>query len=385
MYCKTSLALSASILASSAALADVGEFTLAKSAAHKATVFAAGGAAWCRPSVQMRMVLDPDSPDLGNQNAQIGLMNLLRTPLENDCPSAVDGTIEVFENGKSTGVYKSAAVAGWVFASDAPAPAPVAAPAALDLDQAAKVAPAAPAAVAVDVPAPAPVALAAPALKCRWWDLVCRWSKPKAEAPAPAAVIQATAKLAAAPVPAQAVPATVYRPWPIVAVKNGIATADELPTLVNEYGRLLATGNAVSLSQLAAKKIAVPEGYVTFEFQGWLPARKAGRYQIAAMVEATSSNKSADLIGCSLVAVVDGSVAASNAVSLSPLKTNSILMVGLSLEHGLYQVRAVVGCKYVGNPYWLPTKPEQKVSLQYKTPDDDALRSFRPDDFVHQD
>lgn len=104
------------------ALAD--ETVLAASKTRKLQVLAEGGSAWCKPMVRLRMVLEPDSPDLGNPAAQVEIMNRLKTPLTTDCKTVKGALLTVFEHDKPTGTYQADADAGWIFAA-VPNAAPV--------------------------------------------------------------------------------------------------------------------------------------------------------------------------------------------------------------------------------------------------------------------
>ena len=76
--------LAAIVLCPPMARADDG-FVLAQSSVHKLKVFADGGAGWCGLNLKLRMVLDADSPDAGNPQALVDVMNRLKTPIETDC------------------------------------------------------------------------------------------------------------------------------------------------------------------------------------------------------------------------------------------------------------------------------------------------------------
>lgn len=145
------------------------ETVLAASKARKLQVLAEGGAAWCKPTVRLRMVLDSDSPDVRNPASQVEIMNRLKTPITTDCKTATAAELTVFEQGKPTGTYKATADKDWVFAT-APASAPVAAPkaepplatTAAPVPPPAPAAPPAPVAPQVTAAAPQPAPASAP-------------------------------------------------------------------------------------------------------------------------------------------------------------------------------------------------------------------------------
>jgi hypothetical protein len=107
----------AGVLALATVPAYANDTVLATSKSHKLQVFADGGATWCAPTLRLRMVLEADSPDAGNPGAQLELMNRLKTPITSDCKAASAAELTVIEQGRSTGIYKAAAAAGWVFAA----------------------------------------------------------------------------------------------------------------------------------------------------------------------------------------------------------------------------------------------------------------------------
>jgi hypothetical protein len=75
----------------------------------------------------LRLVLDADSPDIGNQTAQIDMMNRMKAPIANDCKTATSAEVKVFEQGRATGTFTATADGGWVFAAVPAASVPVAA------------------------------------------------------------------------------------------------------------------------------------------------------------------------------------------------------------------------------------------------------------------
>lgn len=145
------------------------ETVLAASKARKLQVLAEGGAAWCKPTVRLRMVLDSDSPDVRNPASQVEIMNRLKTPITTDCKTATAAELTVFEQGKPTGTYKATADKDWVFAA-APASAPIAVPkaepplatTAAPVPPSAPAAPPAPVAPQVTAAAPQPAPASAP-------------------------------------------------------------------------------------------------------------------------------------------------------------------------------------------------------------------------------
>lgn len=147
----TAWAVAGVVVATTPALAD--ETVLAASKARKLQVLADGGAGWCKPTVRLRMVLDPDSPDARNPGSQVEVMNRLKAPITTDCKAATAAELTVVEQGKPTGTYKATADKDWVFAA-VPASAPVAAPKAEP--------PPATAAASVSPPAPAAPPAVAP-------------------------------------------------------------------------------------------------------------------------------------------------------------------------------------------------------------------------------
>lgn len=140
------------VLAAFPAMAE--DQVLAVSKSHRLQVLAEGGAAWCNPTVRLRMVLEADSPDLGNSSAQAQMMSRLKTPIVTDCKVANGAEVTVFEGGKVSGTFKGGDASGWVFApviASAPVTvAPVVAPAPV------APVPAVPSAAVVSAP-PAPV------------------------------------------------------------------------------------------------------------------------------------------------------------------------------------------------------------------------------------
>ena len=123
--------LAAIVLCPPMARADDG-FVLAQSSVHKLKVFADGGAGWCGLNLKLRMVLDADSPDAGNPQALVDVMNRLKTPIETDCAKANSADLAVFAQNKAQGTYKATKAGGWNFKSTAPQTAAARQPASLD-------------------------------------------------------------------------------------------------------------------------------------------------------------------------------------------------------------------------------------------------------------
>jgi outer membrane protein OmpA-like peptidoglycan-associated protein len=94
---------------------------LGQSAAHKLKIVADGGAKWCAAHVALRMVLDADSPDVGNANAQIDVMNRLKSSIESACAVANNADLVVFAQDKAQGGFRASKAEGWVFKATAPA------------------------------------------------------------------------------------------------------------------------------------------------------------------------------------------------------------------------------------------------------------------------
>jgi hypothetical protein len=113
-------------VAGSAAHAE-GEHALASSRIHKLEVVAEGGAAWCQPTVRLRMLLDAGSPDSGKVASQIAVMNVLKGPIATGCTIAAAAELTVVDNGVTTGAFKAQAATGWIFSAVAPSPVPGAA------------------------------------------------------------------------------------------------------------------------------------------------------------------------------------------------------------------------------------------------------------------
>lgn len=113
-------ALGAVGVTASSAAAD--EYVLAASKTHKLQIIAEGGTAWCTPNLRLRMALETDSPDVGAPASQIEIMNRLKTPITNDCKTAISADLTVIDPGKAASAYKATAVNGWTFAAVAPAP-----------------------------------------------------------------------------------------------------------------------------------------------------------------------------------------------------------------------------------------------------------------------
>lgn len=88
---------------------------LATSKTHKLEVIADGGSDWCRSKLRFRMVLEKDSPDLGNQDAQIEIMNRLKQPITNDCNKATSVELTVIEQNRPSGFFFATAQGGWRF------------------------------------------------------------------------------------------------------------------------------------------------------------------------------------------------------------------------------------------------------------------------------
>lgn len=97
--------------------AQADDFVLAVSKAHKLQVIAEGARAWCGPNLRLRMVLEKDSPDLGDVAAQVDMMNRLKTPITTDCKLATAADLVVVEPGREPTAYAATAAGGWAFAA----------------------------------------------------------------------------------------------------------------------------------------------------------------------------------------------------------------------------------------------------------------------------
>jgi len=192
-YRKTGRAASLAALAAAGALgfsapAMADDYVLAASKTHKLQILADGGAAWCGQNLKLRMVLEADSPDAGNQASQLDMMNRLKTPITTDCKTASSADMTVADPGKPSASYRAMASGGWVFAAVATpvatVPTPVAPPAAMQTAVPAA-ATAAPVALqptpAQPTSPPAAAALAAPSKvealprDMNYWGGLLRW------------------------------------------------------------------------------------------------------------------------------------------------------------------------------------------------------------------
>lgn len=179
-------------------------YTLAISKAHKLQILADGGATWCGQHLSLRMVVDPDSPDVGKPTTLVDMMNRLRMPISTDCKTATSADLTLIAQGKTLGIYSASAGGGWVFTA-APAP-PVASaavvaekPVALSAPQRAEPPKAVPQAVQAPVPAGALAAASA--------TTTPKVVQPQTTAPVTAAAPAASPQAAVAPAaPPQAPP-----------------------------------------------------------------------------------------------------------------------------------------------------------------------------------
>ena len=93
---------------------------VALSKARKLRVVADGGAQWCGPHLQLRMIVDADSPDLGNRAREARIMGLLKKPIAASCPQATDASLDLVEGTTPAASFAANAESGWVFAAVAP-------------------------------------------------------------------------------------------------------------------------------------------------------------------------------------------------------------------------------------------------------------------------
>lgn len=103
-------------------------FTLATSKAHMLHVLADGGAGWCKPNVHLRIVLEAGSPDAGKPEAQIAMMNRLKTAIESECKAATAAEITVTGPGAAPGTFTATAAGAWTFAGLSPPSTPLTSP-----------------------------------------------------------------------------------------------------------------------------------------------------------------------------------------------------------------------------------------------------------------
>jgi TPR repeat protein len=100
-------------LISGQALASAPE--IAHSAAHKFVITANGGAAWCGAKLHLRMVIQPDSPDIGHEDALVAIMHRMKAVVAANCPRATSAEITVVSAGKVLGKYAGDAPGDWSF------------------------------------------------------------------------------------------------------------------------------------------------------------------------------------------------------------------------------------------------------------------------------
>lgn len=289
---------------------------LATSKTRKLQVLAEGGTDWCQPSVQLRMVLEPDSPDIGNPAAQIDVMNRMKTPITTDCKTAVAAKLIVIEKGKETGTYTASAAQDWAF-SAAPvqtAAAPVAKPA---------LAP-----VAVEPPAPAkaapPVAAKEPPTNAtgNFFDMMNNAVKeaqpqvqgklatpattpPPAQPPVAAAEPAPVEKTLPAPAPklVEAVP-PAPEPKPVVlAEEKKLAPPPEpvksIPVIAPQLDYHTALLRAVQDSPELANEPSIMRCWSEYRFPG--EARKAtGEFQARPLEQKVQANLKASIAAASI-------------------------------------------------------------------------------------
>jgi hypothetical protein len=198
------LVLAAALAAAPASAEE--PYVLATSKAHKLQVLADGGANWCRPALRLRIVLEEGSQDAGNTDAQLAMMNRLKTPLQADCKTASSAELTVSGPGAAAGKFTATASGGWVFAvpsavASAP-PTPAAEPAWPEPESNRHEAP--PRVAAAASPVQPPAALAAPDAHAPGASTSASSAAliPAVPAPAPAAVAPA-APTTPAPTPEQ--------------------------------------------------------------------------------------------------------------------------------------------------------------------------------------
>lgn len=91
------------------------EDVLAKSSSRRISVLQ-GGAAWCKPALALRMMVEPESPDSTASPASlIPLMNKLRGPIAARCPAADTAFITVVQNNLVTGQFRADKAHDWSF------------------------------------------------------------------------------------------------------------------------------------------------------------------------------------------------------------------------------------------------------------------------------
>ncbi|GAN87221.1 DUF4852 domain-containing protein [Komagataeibacter intermedius] len=138
---------------------------IARSSVRHIAVYAAGGAQWCQPALNLKMVLNSDSADRGDQAGQIALLDKMKREFEQTCPVAERADASVVEEGTTTGHFHAERSNGWVFAPvavPAAAPAP-ATPPAPDVPPFVAAAPDATPVTGATTPAPQPAPAPAPA------------------------------------------------------------------------------------------------------------------------------------------------------------------------------------------------------------------------------
>jgi hypothetical protein len=112
---KTKTLLVCVLLLSGQALASAPE--IAHSASHKFVITANGGAAWCGAKLHLRMVIQPDSPDIGHEDALIAIMHRMKAVVAANCPRATSAEITVVSAGKALGKYTGDALGDWSFSN----------------------------------------------------------------------------------------------------------------------------------------------------------------------------------------------------------------------------------------------------------------------------
>lgn len=108
------------------------EDVLARSSSRRISVLQ-GGAAWCKPALALRMVVEPGSPDSAASPATlIPLMDKLRGPIAARCPVAETALLTLLQNHLVSGRFQADKAHDWSFAAAA---VPTNTPLAASLDE----------------------------------------------------------------------------------------------------------------------------------------------------------------------------------------------------------------------------------------------------------
>ena len=215
-------------------------------------------------------------------------------------------------------------------------------------------------------------------------ELLRRLDQPRPQPPGAAqggAAAQGAATASPAPGTAPAAPPEAYKPGALAVARAAPRDVNGLSDIPpDSVGGFVYDGGPVALTDVRTRGVryAGPAGV---EFQGWLRAKEAGRYQVGTDLTARFAVGATVAPTCFLQAWLEGrSLDQRTALVARPgsLEANASLVLGAELQPGLYRLRVWSVCTA---PQGVTTTSE----LLLKAPSELNLRPVTGNDLLHRE